>query len=291
MMECPTCFQRIIVPQAPTGDDVELIITGSKARKRSVSKPETNMGIPPPPAPPAKDSLIPGIVFIILLCAVIAAAFVFGGKIFKSVGNQTGGQTNQVEPVPKVEKTPPPPTTKPIAGTAIIVFARGDSNSIVLKSRTTETEVKDPAKAAFLSAFEADLAHPLEFQADDLSILPDGGREVPGATGNIQWHSSFQGGLVMGVTLQGFVPGHEYVLTLNGSPQRAGNNHLIEQMSHNNGEKFYDFSKITTDMFGNYHATFGVKLPASQYDVCFYVKDTTDWKIVLQHDFFQFKVE
>ena len=143
-MECPTCFQRIIVPQAPTGDDVELIITGSKARKRSVSKPETNMGIPPPPAPPAKDSLIPGIVFIILLCAVIAAAFVFGGKIFKSVGNQTGGQTNQVEPVPKVEKTPPPPTIKPITGLASIIFSKGDS--IVVKSRTTADELKDPAQ-------------------------------------------------------------------------------------------------------------------------------------------------
>jgi hypothetical protein len=100
MMECPTCFQRIIVPQAPASDDVELIITGSRARKRSVSKPETNLGMPPAPTPPAKGSPVAGIAFVILLCTVIAAAFVFGGKIFKSTGGQTSGQTNQIKSAP-----------------------------------------------------------------------------------------------------------------------------------------------------------------------------------------------
>ena len=290
MMECPTCFQRIIAPQAPVGDDMELIIKGSKATRRLVTKPKTHLEMPPAPTPPAKDSPVPGIAFIILLCAVIAAAFVFGGRIFKSIGGQTSGQTNQVTSVPDEKKAPPPPTIKPITGLASVIFAKGDS--VVLKSRTYEVGVKDPAQAAFLATFKADLASPLAFQGPDgLSSLPNGGREVPGATGNIQWHSSFQGGLVMGVTLQGLVPGHDYVLTLNGDPQRTGNNLLPDQMAHSHGEKFYDFNKITTDMTGSYHATFGILLPAGQYDVCFFVKDTTDWKIVLHHEFFQFTVE
>jgi hypothetical protein len=290
MMECPMCFQRIIAPQAPASDDVELIIKGSKATRRLVTKPEMHLGMPPAPTPPAKDSSIPGIAFIILLCAVIAAAFVFGGKIFNSIGGQTSEPINRVTSVPKVEKTPPPPTIKPITGLASVIFSKGDS--IVVKSRTTADELKDPAKVAFFSIFKGDLARPLAFQGPDaLSSLPNGGRVVPGATGNIQWHSSFQGGFVIGVTLQGLVPGREYVLTLNGDPQRVGNKNLMEQMARNHGERFYDFSVITTDMTGGYHATFGIKLPAGQYDVSFFVKDTTDFKIVLQHGFFQFTVE
>jgi DNA-directed RNA polymerase subunit RPC12/RpoP len=102
MMECPMCFQRVIVPQAPAGDDVELIIKGSKATKRLVTKPAPNLGMPPAPRPPAKDSPVAGIAFVILLCAVIAAAFVFGGKIFKS----TGGPISQTPSAPVGPKSP-----------------------------------------------------------------------------------------------------------------------------------------------------------------------------------------
>ena len=271
---------------------MELIITGSKAHKRAVSKPEPGLGTPPAPTPPAKDSPVAGIAFVILLCAVIAAAFVFGGKILKSVGSHTNGQNGQVTPLPNVEKPPPPPppTIKPITGLASIIFAKDDS--MVVKSKTTADEIKDPAKAAFFFDFKADLARPLAFNGPgDLSIFPGYSGTAQGASGNILCHGSFKGGLVISVTLQGLVPGHDYVLTLNGGPQRVGNNNLPDQMAHNNGEKFYDFSKITTDMTGSYHATYGIKLPAGQYDVCFFVKDTSDWKIVLQHDFFQFTVQ
>jgi len=295
MMECPTCFQRIIVPQAPADDNVELIITGSKAHKRSVSKPEPGFGTPPPPAPPAKDSSMAGIVFVIVLCAVIAAAFVFGGKIFKSTGGKTGGQTGgQTNPgilVQKPEKPPPPPPPKPIGGLAFAILAKGDS--IAVKSGTIADDVKDPAKAAFFTAFKADLANPLPFDgAADLSVFSGyDNSAIPNASGNIQWHNSFQGGLVIGVTLQGLVPGHDYVLTLNGDPQRAGNNSLPDRVANGNGQKCYDFTKITTDMTGSCHATFGVKLPAGKYDVAFYVKDPTDWKLPLANDTLQFTVQ
>ena len=286
MMECPSCFQRIIVPQAPAGDDVELIITGSQARKRSVPKPETNLGTPPAPRPPAKNSPVAGIAFVILLCAAIAAVFVFGGKIFKS----TGGQINQVTSAPNEVKKPLPAPTKPIIGPASVIFAKGDS--MTLESGIAAAEVEDPAKAAFLAAFKADLASPSAFQGSvDLPIFPGYNGPSQGVTGNIQWHKSFPGGLVIGVTLQGLIPGHDYVLTLNGDPQRAGNNYLMERMANSHGEKYYDFSKVTTDTTGSYHATFGVMLPAGQYDVLFFLKDTTGFKIVLYWDFLQFTVE
>jgi DNA-directed RNA polymerase subunit RPC12/RpoP len=288
MMECPMCFQRIIVPKAPEIDDLELIIKGSKATRRLMTRPEIGSGTPT--APPAKGVPVAAIAFVVLLCAVIAAMFIFRGQIFKPTEEPTNPT---MPPVVKETKPTPPPAPikpKPIVGLASIIFNKGDS--MVVKDETTEAEVTDPDKAAFLAAFKADLASPLAFEdPGELVGMYQGGRVVPGATGAIPYHSSFKGGLVIGVTLQGLVPGHDYVLTLNGDPQRAGNNNLPDRVSGGNGQKCYDFNRITTDATGSYHATFCIKLPAGQYDVCFFVKDPTDWKIVLQHTFFQFTVE
>ena len=111
MMECPSCFQRIIVPPAPADDNVDLIITGSKAHKRSVSKPKTNLGRAPIPTPPAKNFPVAGIAFVILLCAVIAAGFVFRGVIFKSAPTGEATPVNNDAP-----GTPPNPAPRvPVA--------------------------------------------------------------------------------------------------------------------------------------------------------------------------------
>ncbi len=171
----------------------------------------------------------------------------------------------------------------------IVVFSKDDS--LVLGSAAAAAEIKDPAQAAFLAAFKSDLAHPSPFVGPDkMSDLSEFGRKVPDATGEIRYHGSFPGGLVMGVTLAGLTPNHKYILTLNGNPARAGNDKLMETVDHNPQEKYYDFLTVTTDASGRYHAAFGIRLPASPYDVRFYVKDTTDFKIVLYHDFFKFTV-
>ncbi len=36
VMECPTCFQKITVPQAPASADQKFIITGTKVGERPV---------------------------------------------------------------------------------------------------------------------------------------------------------------------------------------------------------------------------------------------------------------
>jgi hypothetical protein len=284
VMECPTCFQKITVPQAPDSDDQKLIITGTKAGgERPIPKvPEGNTRA----VPPAKS--FPGVtvVLIILVCIAAAVGFVYRGTIFKSTGDQTGGPTNQDTAAANEKEALPPP---PIVGLASVIFAKGDS--IVLGSETAAAEVKIPARASFLAAFKADLAHPLPLEGPfELSSMPAYGRKVPGATGEIQYHRSFHGGLVIGVTLKGLLPAHEYLLTLNGDSQRAGNGHLPDQLR-GSAQRYYDFITVTTDPAGSYHATFGVGLPAGPYDVSFFVKDTADFKIVLQHDFFRFIVE
>jgi predicted RNA-binding Zn-ribbon protein involved in translation (DUF1610 family) len=289
MMECPTCFQRIIVPQSPSNADVQLIITGKKASRQLVPMPGANLGTTPPPA---KGSPVLVITFVVLLCAAIAAAFAFFGGFFKPGGNQTSAQTNQITSAPNGKEMPRPVPRKPIGGLASVVFAKGDSMD--LEYGTAAAEVKNPAKAAFLAAFKADLVHPLAFEGPGkLSVFPEYGREIPGSTGDIQWHSSFPGGLVIIVNLQGLVPNHKYILSINGEPQREGNGNLMDvyQVSHDVIRRYYDFSTITTDATGNYYATFGVMLPTSLYDVSFFAKDATDYSIILYHDFFQFAVE
>ena len=282
VMECPTCFQKITAPQAPKTDDPKFIITGTKVGERPVpSVAESGAAIAPEKHFPAA-----AFVLVVLLCAAAVAVFALRGRIFKS----TGAQTNQVASTSNGMQTPPPAPPKPIVGLASVVFAKGDS--IVLGAGTNEVEVKDPARASFLAAFKADLARPLAFKGPaPLTPLSGNGRTVAGANGKIQYHGSFQGGLVIGVTLEGLVPNHEYLITLNGDVQHAGNNNLPDQLSRNARQKFYDFSKIVTDANGGYQATFGILLPAGPYDVYFFVKDTADWKIVLSHDFFQFTVE
>ena len=116
MMECPTCFQRIIVPQAPEGDDVELIIKGSKATRRLVTKPVMNLGTPPAPTPPAKNSTVTIIVLVVLICAAVAATvFMFRGVIFQSAPTETITDNNNVPGAPSNPSPVSPTPTVPVS--------------------------------------------------------------------------------------------------------------------------------------------------------------------------------
>ncbi len=85
-MVCPTCFQKIIVPQAPASDDQKLILTGIKVGDRPATRdPEAN----PYAAKQVKG--FPGavVVMVILLFIGTAAAFVYRGTIFKPQSRDT----------------------------------------------------------------------------------------------------------------------------------------------------------------------------------------------------------
>jgi len=175
-------------------------------------------------------------------------------------------------------------------GAAIIVYARGES--AMVDAIAAPDKPADPAKAAFLATFQADLMHPAAWaEPIKLTDFPVYGRDVPGAGGMIQFHESFPGGVVLKVALMGLLPGHKYILTLNGNPERAGNDRLVDPVPGNEAEKYFDFQTVTTDAMGQFMATFAIALPKGPYDVRFYVKDTDDFKIVLYHDFFRFEVE
>ncbi|HXE42327.1 MAG TPA: hypothetical protein VN516_04815 [Candidatus Baltobacteraceae bacterium] len=80
-MECPTCFQKITVPQAPATEEQKFILTGTKKSDRPIpTLPEGS-----PIVPEKKSSLV--VVLILLLLVAVAAGigvYVFKGKIFKS---------------------------------------------------------------------------------------------------------------------------------------------------------------------------------------------------------------
>jgi hypothetical protein len=144
---------------------------------------------------------------------------------------------------------------------------------------------------ALLNSFASSGGHLLSFDSQiQLTEFPVYGKTVDGAKGELSYKTTASGGLICSVTLNGLLPGHQYILTLNGNPERKGNTNLISFVPGNEKEKYYDFQVIMTDSKGTFSSIYGVALPASDYDLRFYVKDTSDFKIVLYHDFFKFVV-
>src|ERR1700722_150775 len=108
-MECPTCFQKITVPQAPASDEQKFIITGTKKGERPVPViPEGSSN----PVPAAKG--FPGALAVILILLFIggAVAFVYRGTIFKSKTDSAtvaSGTTDESNQIPAKTQTPPKP--------------------------------------------------------------------------------------------------------------------------------------------------------------------------------------
>ncbi|HTX22452.1 MAG TPA: hypothetical protein VMD27_11445 [Candidatus Aquilonibacter sp.] len=81
VMECPTCFQKITVPQAPSSEEQKFILTGTKKGERPIP---TISGTGSRTLPAAKG--FPGALMVVLIFFMIgsAVAFIYRGTIFKS---------------------------------------------------------------------------------------------------------------------------------------------------------------------------------------------------------------
>lgn len=180
---------------------------------------------------------------------------------------------------------------EPLLADQVVVF--GEKDFYVVDASPAPAGPKEGDRIPFFDAAKADMARhsPLE-KAMDLVNPPSWGKTVSAAThGRIQFHPSFAGGFLCHLTLDGLLPGHGYILTLNGNPAKAGNGLLVSSVPGNEQEKYYDFLIITSDPSGHYDADLGVFLKAGKYDVRCYVKDAGDFKIVLYRDFFEFEVK
>jgi len=172
-----------------------------------------------------------------------------------------------------------------------VVF--GEKEAYAIDSGSAQAIPKDAGRLAFLESFRADVARkaPLE-RALDLVNPPEWGKTVSAQTrGTIQFHPAFPGGLACRISLENLQPEHDYILTLNGNPARAGNSLLASPVPGNEKERYYDFLIVRTDARGHYDSGLGVYLTPGSYDVRCYVKDTADFKIVLYHDYFPFEVK
>lgn len=145
-------------------------------------------------------------------------------------------------------------------------------------------------KQRFLSAL-AVFAKERSYDAKlPLEAPPEWGRTVPGSGGEVQYLRSFAQGFVAHLALEHLTPQHTYLLTLNGTPGQPGNQLLPDPVPGLPEERFYDFLRVVTNKEGKIEADLGIYLLPGRYHVRIYVKDTTDFKIVLYRDFFDFVV-
>ena len=174
----------------------------------------------------------------------------------------------------------------------IVIFEKGDV--CYLNSDSAECKPTDSGKAAFLESFTLDIKKAVTYESEfnfDTPPIAWGKKVNDFRLGRVTHHTSFPGGFVADVWLNNLLPKHDYVLTLNGRPDLAGNDLLTEPVPGNPIEKYYDFLTIKTDANGEYHAKVGVYLKKGAYHVRFYVKDDDDKLIILYHDYFKFTVD
>lgn len=105
VMECPTCFQKIVAPQAP-GPDAKFILTGTKYSEKKI--PETLLKAAAGHGPTKKTGPIAAILLIVVLVASGAVVAIFHKQLFKAPTpiSTSGDQSS-------INSTSPPPPKKP----------------------------------------------------------------------------------------------------------------------------------------------------------------------------------
>jgi hypothetical protein len=79
-LDCPTCYQKLVIPQAPTSSDPKFIITASQVGKPRPIKTDAAGNFIPPVA--GKSGPIVMAVLVLLLGGLGAAGYVFRHKLF-----------------------------------------------------------------------------------------------------------------------------------------------------------------------------------------------------------------
>src|SRR5712671_3742190 len=77
-LECPTCFRKIVVPQAPSLADPKFILSAAQVSKPRPVSSATDSQLAP--TSPSRTAVPIGAALLLLLCAAGAALYVFRGK-------------------------------------------------------------------------------------------------------------------------------------------------------------------------------------------------------------------
>ena len=145
-MTCPTCFQEIIVPQAPASEHQTLIISGIKAGDRPQAKsPELN-----PYAAPA-EKRISGVVVVLVIFLLIGLAV---GFVYR---------TTIIEPLLEGKNHTPP---KPASQATNAGPGAGITNAANPPMADDTNWVLDLAKATIPDSVAAGRIHGQDFQVE-----------------------------------------------------------------------------------------------------------------------------
>jgi hypothetical protein len=93
VMVCPTCFQKIVAPQAPADADQKILLTGTKLTDKKIPTPVMSAS---GRLAPAKKSPLGPVIGLVIVLAAGAAVFVNRDKIFntnKAPANPTNAVT------------------------------------------------------------------------------------------------------------------------------------------------------------------------------------------------------
>ena len=102
-MDCPTCFRKLVIPQKPTENSSNLILTAALV---GAQRPTSQVG-DTTIARPTKSFPIAAIVLVVAIGATAAGAYVFRDKLFKPRGGEadastTSSNTQAQANIPKV---------------------------------------------------------------------------------------------------------------------------------------------------------------------------------------------
>lgn len=112
VMECPTCLQKIVAPQAPADPDQKFIISGKKLEDRP--KPTLPSPAAPVPESPQRHFPMTALILVVFIAFAGAAVVVFHDKLFNSGGTTAPGSAAN-PPAGPTTNHPAPPVVIPHA--------------------------------------------------------------------------------------------------------------------------------------------------------------------------------
>jgi hypothetical protein len=128
-LTCPTCFQKIIVPQAPSLPDSKLILSAAQASKGRPAPAD----IEPSRARPHPSALLaalPGLVLLLVLAGGGAAAYVWRDKLSTLTGTKPGNGSSAQQS----SNAPVPRTVYPVPTN--IIWSLDITNATIPEART-----------------------------------------------------------------------------------------------------------------------------------------------------------
>ena len=105
-MNCPTCFRKLLVPQASAPGSGNFVLTATEVQTRPAALPGNRLENSTTAATSARKLPLAAIVIGLLICAAGAGVFLVRGKLFNSGRPEGSSETNAAALVPKAPVRP-----------------------------------------------------------------------------------------------------------------------------------------------------------------------------------------